>query len=284
MPRLRFILYFTAALCAYAAAAKAANAPREQSGEIFVPLPGGAAIRVENFKPACAFIRGAAVIFPGYRRNSRAYRDEARPLARQLCLLIYVPHFAKRQFPVADYQHGGNGLAAAAKLTAAIRQNAAGLSGAENLPLIFIGHSAGAQYLSRLAAYAPLNPAPARYILISAGTYAEASPRFAPPYGFQTLPAADLSAYLRAPISILIGAADTGNNAHLTQTPAAKAQGANRLSRAQNFWQTAQAQAAENHEDFAWNFRIIPNLGHEPRALLTSAVLAETVRRSLPAE
>jgi len=277
-----------AALAAFAGggAAQAAEngAPAAPSGELAVPLPAGGAMAVARFRPACRQLRGAAVIFPGFRRNSKTYRNAAEPLARQLCLLIYAPHFSARRFPPADYQHGGAGLSAAAPLLAAVRADAARANGGRPLPLLLIGHSAGAQYLSRLAAYAPPAPAPRRYILLSGGSYVFASARFAPPYGFGGLPAARLEAYLAAPISLMAGGADIKANAHLSQSPAARTQGANRLARAQNLWQSAAQQAAASRRVFNWNFAIIPGLGHSERALLASPALAAEVQKSLPAK
>jgi len=275
-------LILAALLPAAANAAVPARPSAEQSGQFTLLLPQGRQIELAEFRPACAKLRGAAVLFPGYRRNSKAYRSAAEPLARRLCLLIYVPRFPAADFPVADYQHGGAGLAAARPLLAEIQRRAAAAHHGAPLPLLLIGHSAGAQYLSRLAAYSPPAPAPRRYILLSGGSYVFAVNSYAPPYGFSGLPPAQLKAYLAAPISIITGGADIKANAHLSQTPAAKAQGANRLARAQNAFSTAQTEAAALHTPFNWDFAIIPGLGHDESALLASPALAAKIQKSLP--
>jgi|GEM_PF-5190212 len=283
--RLFRLLMIIAPLAAFAPLPSPAH---EYSGRIFISLPRNAdlsdKIAVDIFRPACK-PRGVIALFVGYRRNSADYRDYAKPLARAACLLIFAPHFSAKAFPPAAYQRAdyahSNALNAAAPLLKTIKTRAAHRSGEGNLPLILIGHSAGAQYLDRLIAYQPLETAPRGYILISAGTYAMPSAAIAPPYGFKGVNPAALRAYLGAPVRILIGGRDISNAAHLSQVPEAKAQGANRLARARNFWAMGQAEAAKRKAPFGWTLQIISNIGHSPAKALQSAILRQTIENML---
>ena len=76
---------------------------------------------------------------------------------------------------------------------------------AAQAPAVLVGHSAGSQFLDRVAAYA----APAGVPMIIANPSTWVMPSAAPPpFGFGALPEAALRTYLALPITVLLGGDD----------------------------------------------------------------------------
>lgn len=252
-----------------------AGAEEAETARFFMPLSAemGGTLPVDIFHPAFCNKpgekpHGVLVLFAGMARNSATYRDRAIPLARSVCALVFVPYFSKKRFPNRDYQRGGGGLTMIPPLVKWVRQQ-------ENLPVILAGHSAGAQFLSCVAAYAP--PRNSFFILASPSTYVEPSLSFTPPYGFSGLREGALRHYLAQHLILLVGANDTGSN-HLLQTRKAEEEGANRLERARYFWQKAQNQARIEDINLTWQFHIIKGLGHNATDMLNSPDFSEAVQ------
>ena len=127
-------------------------------------------------------------MFHGVARNARTYRDYARPLADRNCLLLVAPLFDQRDFPGWRYQRGGI-------VKDGVVQNPSDWSGRlvpalvdwarqqEGRPLAYslLGHSAGGQFLERLAAFVPTQAK--RIVVANPGSYVFPSLDVAAPYG-----------------------------------------------------------------------------------------------------
>src|SRR5262249_3742627 len=122
----------------------------------------GTPMVVFSYRPATCSDPALLLVFHGIARNARTYRDDARTLADRLCLLVTAPVFDKRAFPTWRYQRGGI-------VKEGVVQDAREWSGTQVLDIIawaraqegrplaysLLGHSAGAQFLDRLAAFVP---------------------------------------------------------------------------------------------------------------------------------
>src|SRR5262244_3909057 len=142
----------------------------------------GAPMVVFTYRPAGCSDPSLLLVFHGIARNARTYRDDARALADRLCLLVIAPVFDKRAFPTWRYQRGGI-------VKEGVVQDAREWSGTQVLDLVawaplaysLLGHSAGAQFLDRLAAFVPTEAR--RIVIANAGSYVFPSLEVGAPYG-----------------------------------------------------------------------------------------------------
>jgi hypothetical protein len=135
-----------------------------------------------------------------------------------------------------------------------------------------LGHSAGAQFLSRVAAFAPTEAR--RIIIANPSTHVFASLEIDAPFGLggvyrEQEAEAQLRRYLAEPITILLGAEDTGEK-DLNETPDAMAQGRTRLERGRNAYNAARREAQSRNWAFNWRLSIVPGVGHSARRMYRS--------------
>ena len=121
-------------------------------------------ITVFTYKPPTYRDGPLLMVFHGVGRNVEDYRNFAITLAERFGVIVVTPLFDKERFPSSRYQRGGlldpNGKtqASAAWTYAVIPKIVAHVRGLEakpKLPYYMIGHSAGGQFLVRLAAFMP---------------------------------------------------------------------------------------------------------------------------------
>jgi poly(3-hydroxybutyrate) depolymerase len=261
---------------------------------------GGETFDVWTYKPAGYRGGPLLMVFHGLGRGAESYRNAARPLADRFGLLVVAPLFDAARFPGWRYHSAGlvrerfaEGVdefplepenqwtsRRVVELVDAARQ----AEGRPGLGYLLLGHSAGGQMLSRLAAFTPTN---ARGILLanpSSFVWPSRDRRF--PYGFGGLPErladdAALRRYLNQPISVLTGMADTGSQ-DLDTRPGAVAQGANRHERALAFYREAERLARARGWAFAWQLYTVPAVGHSAKDMYAStqasAAIAERLR------
>jgi hypothetical protein len=101
------------------------------------------------------------------------------------------------------------------------------------------------------------------------------------PYGFGGLfdPAtgeAMIRKYLQLPVTIYLGAEDTGEE-DLLDNEAARRQGGNRLERGETVFEAARAAAEAIGSDFAWKLVIVPGVGHSAESMLGSELALEAL-------
>jgi poly(3-hydroxybutyrate) depolymerase len=263
------------------------------------PFPAGSAqrtidvagtpVEIHSYKPA-AYAGGPLLVsLHGLSRNADGYRDYTAPLADRSGMLVIAPRFDRERFPTWRYQTGGmvrgeNRVAAGdmpiepveswtgpliLKIVEAVRA----LEGRPELPYYLIGHSAGGQALSRLAAFVPNS---ARRIVIanpSTHVWPTRTERF--PFGFGGLPAtlsddAALRRYLAQPVTLLLGAADVNRDRNLNVTEGAERQGPNRYERGMNLFRAARKVAADAGWEFNWRLVEVPGTGHSARRMYES--------------
>lgn len=285
--RLRALAHRAAATIRRLAVAVAVSA---FAGEAIAdPLPYGthrqtaalpsASLDIFTYRPDRCRISSLLVVFHGLHRNAAGYLDDVRGLADEKCMLVVAPLFDKERFPTSRYQLGGIVEDGAARdpaqwtgnlvleLVEWVRQNEL-----RRLDYFLIGHSAGAQFLSRVAAFVPTEAR--RIVIANPSTHVVPSLNVDAPFGLGGLyddqgSQAELRRYLAQPVTIFLGEDDTGDK-DLNETAAAKAQGATRLERGLNTYFAAKKLAAAQGWPFNWRLVEVPDVGHSARRMFSS--------------
>jgi len=281
MPRQTSLLLSTLLLSPLFLLASATAAPvPDGNGQQSVTLDTGTTLTVYTYRPPGCEPQLTLLVFHGIERNAADYRDDARPIAEQLCAVVVAPRFDKARFPRDLYQYGGitgkQGLAAPGTRTVdlipALVSWAQRAAGSADMPYALLAHSAGAQFLDRVAAFVPLSAS--RIVLANPSTWVLPDLNTAAPFGFGGLGDADsaeqrLRAYLAQPVSVLLGQQDTKSK-HLARSPQADAQGKNRHERGLRAFQAAQETARQHNWPFNWRLIEVPGVGHNATAMFAS--------------
>lgn len=247
----------------------------------------GVSIEIFTYKPASYAGGPLLMVFHGVDRNPDDYRDAAKVIGDRHGMVVVAPMFGKSRFPSSLYQSGGVAnknvlqpqekwtVTLAVNITDAVRREEA----KPDLPYYMIGHSAGGQFLSRLAAMAP-NQAQ-RIIIANPSSYVFPSLTEAFPFGLAgaTANLADdvfLQHYLKAPITVYLGKADTGSHNRDDSAEAAR-QGANRYERGKNFFQQGQALAQQKGWAFGWRLVEVDDVGHSSKRMFAARKLQEAL-------
>ena len=239
----------------------------------------GAPMVVFAYRPGGCSDPALLMVFHGVARNARTYRDDARAIADRLCLLVLAPVFDKRAFPAWRYQRGGI-------VKDAVAQDARDRTGRlvldlvgwarvqEGRPLAYslLGHSAGAQFLDRLAAFVPTEAQ--RIVIANAGSYVFPSLEIDAPYGLGKVYSgsegeAALRHYLEQPLTIYLGQGDTRDDER-NDYPEALAQGASRYQRGVNVFNAAKTLAQTRGWKFNWRLVELPGVGHSARKMFSA--------------
>jgi dienelactone hydrolase len=248
----------------------------------------GVELPVFTYRPAGCAPRLLLLVFHGVGRDGGPYRDHARSLADRVCAIVVAPQFDRKRFPRNDYQYGGVTFAASNASPLARRtvdlipalvswaQDAAGQPG---MPYVLLGHSAGAQFVDRVAAYAPV-PA-VRVVIANPSTWVLPDTKTAVPFGFGGLGTDEieekaLRAYLAEPLTVLLGQDDTRQH-RLAQGPQAEAQGENRYVRGTRAFHAAEDIAKRKGWPFGWKLIEVPGVGHEAAAMFGSPQAMEAL-------
>jgi len=250
-------------------------------------LPG-ATLELFTYRPANCSPGLFLLVFHGVNRDAGPYRDHARPLADRLCAVVVAPSFDQERFPRDLYQYGGimqeGRVASAGHRTVDLLDPLAAWTraavGAPRMPYVLLGHSAGAQFVDRAAAFTTTEAV--RIVVANPSTWVMPSLTEAVPFGFGGIEPKDhaeetLRAYLARPLVVLLGEADTDTH-NLAMSPEAMAQGPYRLARGRNAFTAAQAAAASHNWPFGWTLVEVPGVGHNATAMFdasqTTAALA----------
>jgi pimeloyl-ACP methyl ester carboxylesterase len=241
-------------------------------------IVGDTRLPVFTYRPAGCSEPSLLLVFHGAARDAENYRDYAR--ANRTCMLVVAPLFAQHAFPSWRYQRGG-----IVDKTGAVRDPRDWTGGLvldlvdwvrrqEGRPLAYslIAHSAGGQFLSRLAAFVPSEAK--RIVLANAGTYVLPSLAVDAPYGLGKVYAgadgeAHLQRYLQQPVTIYLGEEDTRDDDR-NNSPEARAQGASRHERGLNVFKAARTLAQARGWTFNWRLVELPSVGHDAQKMLAA--------------
>jgi poly(3-hydroxybutyrate) depolymerase len=246
----------------------------------------GAPMVVFTYRPRGCADPSLLLVFHGIARNARTYRDDARALADRLCLLVVAPLFDRQAFPGWRYQRGGIVKGAAV-------QDARDFTGRLVLDLVdwvrrqegrpiaysLFGHSAGGQFVDRLAAFVPSEAR--RIVVANAGSYVFPSLEIDAPFGLgKVYSAAEgeaaLRRYLEQPLTIYLGQGDTRDDER-NDYPEALAQGASRYQRGVNVFNAAKTLAQTRGWQFNWRLVELPGVGHDARKMLAAPQASEAL-------
>jgi hypothetical protein len=245
---------------------------------------GGTKLNVFTYRPP-GRIHLVLAVFHGMHRDAGPYRDRAKPLADRIGAVVVSPEFDKARYPDDLYQRGG--VAQDGRFVVPGQRTidlippllawGRAASAQEGAATALIAHSAGGQFLSRVAAFVPTGAT--RLVIANPSTWVLPSVHDAVPYGFGGTPDADaaLRAYLALPITALLGRDDTGTE-NLSSEPEAVAQGINRLERGRNTFAKAKAAAATLGCPFGWTLVEVPGVGHDSTRMFDSPQAVAALR------
>jgi poly(3-hydroxybutyrate) depolymerase len=182
----------------------------------------------------------------GFSRNVEEHATLFAPYAERYGVVLVAPYFSRDRH--ADYQRLGRKDVRRADLALdAIVEEVETLTGAEADKFYLFGFSGGAQFAHRYALAHPERVA--RAVVAAAGwyTFPDGATRY--PYGLalgDELPGVrfEPEAFLRVPIRVIVGEADTGSRNLRRNARVDRQQGTTRRERAHN-WTRAMRRAAE---------------------------------------
>jgi pimeloyl-ACP methyl ester carboxylesterase len=232
-------------------------------------------------------------LFHGNSRNATDHRDFAIDFANRQALTVIVPLFDKARFPNSSYQRGNIAAKSGSarqcvkvlprkewtvELVAPLIEWARQREKRPDLPVFLFGHSAGGQFLSRVAAY-ELPPGVERLVIANPSTYVMPTADEDAPYGFGGLCRGaaltdKLRQYLAAPVTIFLGL-DDASDEDLTQNHPAVRQGNSRLERGRRVFKMARRLAKEHEWVFNWRLIYAEGVGHTTRGMLNAKEVKE---------
>ncbi|MGO8734643.1 MAG: hypothetical protein ACLQVM_17850 [Terriglobia bacterium] len=254
---------------------------------------GGVRLEIFTYRPTICTPSSLLLVLHGSHRSAESYRDDARPLADALCAIEVAPLFDERRFPTWRYQKGGivqaGSLLPPAEWTGNlllilvkwVRKS----EGQPQLPYYLIGHAAGAQFLSRFAAFIP-NTAQ-RIVIANPSTYVLPDLEVKAPFGLKGVyppegREAALQNYLAQPVTILLGQEDLGENDQ-DESVLARKQGGNRYERGLNTFHAAQALAQAHAWPCNWRLVEVPGVAHDAGDMFASPQAIAALSGNSPA-
>ncbi len=286
-------LLSAALVLAWVSAVFPSTADARESGQYFgegsaIVEIDGEALQVLTYRPWGCAAPSLLFVFHGNSRAVGSYLNSAKPFADRACFIIYAPLFDDDRFPNWSYHRGGlvrdGEVRPQEEWTVEMADDLvewARRREGSNVPTYLFGHSAGGQFLARVAAYA-LPRGLSRIVIANSSTYVLPEETEAIPYGFGHLPEplnvhAMIRDYLAAPITIYLGDEDTGSKM-LTMTDAAVRQGENRLLRGRHVFDLASKIARDNGWIFGWTLVEAAGVGHSGRGMLGAEEMFEALR------
>jgi pimeloyl-ACP methyl ester carboxylesterase len=246
-------------------------------------------IDVHTYKPQHYTGRALLVTLHGLNRNAAGYLAYTTALAERHGFLLVAPLFDRERFPTWRYQAGGIARYAnppesrplqlepesrwTARLLLDLIEAVRSRESTPDLPYYLIGHSAGAQFLSRFAAFVP--NAAQRIVIANPSTYVWPTRAAHFPHGFGGLSEGlntdeAIQRYLAQPVTIFLGSSDVIRDGTLNVTEAAMRQGANRHERGVQVFRVARDIARNNGWTFNWRLVEAPGVSHSARRMYAS--------------
>jgi poly(3-hydroxybutyrate) depolymerase len=251
----------------------------DQKGRIDRPL------QVYTYRPRkCDTTCPIVFVMAGVKRDASRYRDHWELQADKYNLLIVAPEFSRERWPKAQAYNLGDvagqddpdkwAFSAIEHLFDEVRD------GQQDYRIF--GHSAGAQFVQRMALFRPDSRA-AVMVAANPGWYTmpewrrdKAADAF--PYSLvgAKVGEAQLKRALGRRFVLLLGEKDDDPDAeNLNRSAGAKRQGDTRVERGENFFKSATAAAQVLATPLAWELVEIPDVAHDAAAM--SKIAADTL-------
>lgn len=242
------------------------------TGEEKVTLRGKE-ITVYTYKPETYKDGPLVLVFHGTNRNASEYRDWAKVIGDRTGGIVAAPLFDSKRFPQSAYQMGGMIRAKeplpkedwtwslVPKLADALREKA----GRPFMPYYLIGHSAGGQFLDRLAGFVQTEAV--RIVASNPGSLLWPGEDMPFPYGFGELPQdlggdTGLKRYLAQPLTLYLGTGDVIQDANFPKGKFPNLQGDSRYARGKAAFAKAEKLAKDKGWPFNWKKVEAPDVGH----------------------
>lgn len=235
----------------------------------------GTTLEVFTYKPSTYKGDRMIFVFHGTLRNADEYRDHSKAMAERFGALVVAPKFDSQRFPSRRYHRGGilreDGTAAPKdEWTYAfipdIAKEVRRMENRPKLPYWLIGHSAGGQFLVRLAGF--YNPGAERIVAANPGSDLFPTRDMPFGYGFGKLPESlsndgVIRRYLAQKLTLFLGTADNGHDEDLDESPEAMAQGPGRYQRGKAAFAAAEKLAKQKRWRFNWKLVEAEGIGHD---------------------
>ncbi|MGO4388538.1 hypothetical protein AB4Y85_13470 [Microvirga sp. 2YAF29] len=248
---------------------------------------------VYTYRPS-GTINGILLVYHGNSRTAGNYRDYAIDLADLEGFVVAAPLFDKGRFSGHDYHRGGlinasGDLKPPRQWTTrfvALLAEWARKEMDSTLPYWCWGHSAGGQFLSRVAAFEQIEAEriiianASTHVLPLLGSYPDGE---AVPFGMGGVydgakEQERLRAYLAAPITIYLGTDDDDpDDPELTMMPEAQRQGEQRKDRGERTFELGQSQAVALGCPFGWELVYAPKTKHSDFQMIHSLSVLKAI-------
>jgi len=277
-------------LCSATGVCRAAPAalPMGKSSFMFIDTRGEPAkpVKVWMFVPeGCASACPLQFVMHGVKRNGEHYLDNTVALAKAARFVVIAPEFSREAFPKDEDYSLGRSLSEAdpEKWAFAVPEHLfdelRARFGFSATSYRLFGHSAGGQFVHRLHLFYP-NHRAQPIIAANPGWYTQfewggAADGYRFPYNTagSKVDAARARNALSREFTLMLGDADVdANDPSLNKSSGANAQGRDRLTRGNVFFDNAQAAALALKSEFKWRKLIIPGVAHDGAAMMSAAV------------
>ncbi len=213
--------------------------------------------------------------------NSKLWADQVAafvPACERLGVTLLAPGVSGPAY--AKYQRLGHDNHRADVFLDRCLQEVGLMTGADPTRLKMIGHAGGAQFAHRYVMAHPHRVEAAVVVAADWYTFPDTSRRF--PYGIRPtrrLPGVlfNPEAYLRVPVTVLVGTDDTQTDGLRTSPRIDAQQGPTRVERARRWVGAMQTQAAAHGMPSQVRFVDVPGVGHAFAELCASGALIERV-------
>lgn len=234
-------------------------------------------LEVFTYKPANYTDGPLLLVFHGVDRNADTYRDNAKGMADRFGMAVAAPLFDKSRFPSALYQRGGIANQKTLQpqdkwvgtLAVGLADHLRRDEGRPDMDYYMIGHSAGGQFLARLAPFVP--HAAKRIVVANPSSWVFPTAKEAFPFGLGGATASlvnddFLKRYLASPLTVYLGMTDTGTT-NRDDSEDAVEQGVTRYARGLNFFKAGEMLAQEKGWVLNWRLVEVPKVGHSSRRM-----------------
>ncbi len=241
-------------------------------------------IRVYTYRPRkCDTTCPILFVMHGEKRNAYDYLGHWELAADRHGFMLVAPEFTREHWPKAAGYNLGDIAAQKDRekwAFAAIEHLFDEVRDGQKDYRIF-GHSAGGQFVQRMAFFRPDNRAS---VMVAANPGWYTMPEWRKdkganpfPYSLVDSPAgeSELRQALARRVLLLVGAKDSDPDAeNLNRSAGAKKQGEGRLERGENFFKAATAAAQELGVKLGWEFTEVPDTAHDAAAMSRAAAEA----------
>jgi poly(3-hydroxybutyrate) depolymerase len=239
-------------------------------------------ITVHTYRPAaCDASCPMVIVMAGVKRDAETCLRYWEPIAERYRLVVVAPGFSKRAWPRAAAYNLGD-IAAhpgePSKWSYSAIEHLFDEVGGGRSGYVLFGHSAGGQFVHRMALFLPGARA-TMMVAANPGWYTMPEWRAdhaagAYPYSLVGSPAgkAQLEQALARPFTLMLGTRDVDpNDKDLKHTAGADGQGPNRFARGHAFFAAAQRAGRETDVPFAWHLVEVPGVAHQGAAMSRAA-------------